>query len=400
MKRRRRGFTLIELLVVISIIGVLVGLLLPAVNAAREAGRRAQCQNNLKNIGLGLTQFITSKNSFPNAGTFLDAPDPKTGASTTFKTINSIPGPLSAAGLRSWVVDILPFLDQQDLSNAWDPTNPQGNWLNSTIANQPPMATVAFTPLPILRCPDDISSQPGKPNLSYVVNGGFCLWPGDGVSNPAVTAYAGDSAGKSPPGFATITPGSSNEFSQQDLFKMGVMFLGTDYNLPWDYKTTPSAITDGMSNTIMVTENTMAGYQGGGAAIGWANPLPTFTMFIGTPHVCAGASTISSTVTCTGTANVSGGVDWVGQTGWNHANARETGNYDYINHGQNLSAKGTSPFPSSGHPTGINMLMCDGSTKFITATVDSTTFAKLITPAGSKLIPTIRQLPMSNDVTF
>ena len=74
--RRRRGFTLIELLVVISIIGVLVGLLLPAINSAREAGRRVQCQNNQKNVGLALAQFSTAKNSFPNSGTLLRRPTP------------------------------------------------------------------------------------------------------------------------------------------------------------------------------------------------------------------------------------------------------------------------------------------------------------------------------------
>ena len=114
----------------ISIIGVLVGLLLPAVNSAREAGRRAQCQNNMKNVGLALAQFSTAKNSFPNSGTFFEDPDRRSSRRTP--TTSSIYGRHRQSGHgdarrpygRSWVVDILPYLDQQDLFNAWNLDQP------------------------------------------------------------------------------------------------------------------------------------------------------------------------------------------------------------------------------------------------------------------------------------
>ncbi|QDU04848.1 DUF1559 domain-containing protein [Gimesia chilikensis] len=136
--KKKRGFTLIELLVVIAIIAILIALLLPAVQQAREAARRSQCKNNLKQIGLALHNYHDNFQCFP-------------------------PGDIRrtyGSGVQSWVTSqlgwiprILPFLDQAPLYN-------QINWEMEHGVSAVPNSDIRREKLPVLRCPSDSSRQP------------------------------------------------------------------------------------------------------------------------------------------------------------------------------------------------------------------------------------------------
>jgi len=398
-RRRRTGFTLIELLVVISIIGILVGLLLPAVNAAREAGRRTQCSNNMRQLGLALLNFSTSKNSFPNAGTFDEGILPSPGSNTNASIIGPTTA-LSQSWLYNWVVDIMPYLDQPDIANAWDRTAPY--WFpTSTISGQPSNGVLSSTALGVLRCPDDTTAQQGQGNLSYVVNGGFVLWTGNAVSYMAPQSSTGTLP--STTYFPLLTSDGSTPLPSGITNRMGVMFLGTKQGtFNWDYKTSPSGISDGSSNTLLISENTLAGYDGSklvGQVTNWASPLPLYCMFIGSPHVCDGATATNAGTKNCSTANLNE-IAQPAISGWKQANFQSpppNANFDYINYGQQLTDKGTFPFSNSGHPGGCNMVFCDGATRFIPATIDGQVYARMITPAGSRLPTIYRQSPLSQD---
>jgi prepilin-type N-terminal cleavage/methylation domain-containing protein/prepilin-type processing-associated H-X9-DG protein len=152
---KRPAFTLVELLVVIAIIGILIGLLLPAVNAAREAGRRAQCQNNLKQIGLALLNYHEARGVFPPGAAI------------------AVPGQCSGSDCRGTpvYVVILPYLELRSWERSFDYTDKWGyqGWWNA----HPELATM---PIPTYICPSDTRSRQ-YPNIRdyFGVTGGKTL---------------------------------------------------------------------------------------------------------------------------------------------------------------------------------------------------------------------------------
>jgi prepilin-type processing-associated H-X9-DG protein len=393
--------TLIDLMVLVLVVAVLMAIVVAALQNTRRCGvtSHVQCANNMRNLALALVNFSTSKNRFPNAGTFYDDPADHQGDPLKSNIYRAITDPGSQAGasgfwLRSWVVDILPYIDAQDMYNAW---NKQEPYLG-TVPSDPSMpcnAVIAATSVGILRCPQDLTAQPGQGNLSYVVNGGFARWHAVPVGWSGSTGDGKSTNG----GVLQWTPsGGTWKDNQAICKKLGVMFLGTHTgDQPWDIATTPADITDGMENTLMVGENTLAGSStgtsySGGSPTNWACPLPNFTMFVGSDNVCHSGRSMTD---CLG-GQLRPGPRGESGKGWVRAN--QAGTFENINYGQALTVKGSFPFANSAHPGGSHFAFCDGAVRYLTSTIDGGVYAALITPAGTvHASPNLRQAPPSGD---
>ena len=217
ISKNRGGFTLVELLVVIAIIGTLVGLLLPAVQSAREAARRSACTNNMKQLGLGVLNFESARKRLPAASS---------GASTTSGSV---------AGGYSWICAILPFLEETNLyTNLSSNSNRLNSGFSTTLNN-----TQAQTSLPQLVCPSFAGDK--KSATANSITSAAC-------TNYKAVAASGFSAG--PP----VVPYSAGNLG-------GVITLekyGSESQAPYT-GITLAQITDGTSKTFMCGESREVG---------------------------------------------------------------------------------------------------------------------------------------------
>jgi prepilin-type N-terminal cleavage/methylation domain-containing protein/prepilin-type processing-associated H-X9-DG protein len=257
MKRQRHsatvahvGFTLVELLVVIAIIGILVALLLPAIQAAREAARRMSCSNDLKNIGLGCLSHHEAKKYLPTSigqwaedfnrahDTWIGPPDGR------MSTKNGGPG----YNGKGWIVDVLPFIEEKDM---YDRIQAGLNEAKGDFAvgftgrgmGRKSIRDIVANPLPWMTCPSDDS--PHQSDKQF-------YWTGIMVATTDYKGVIGDSIISGTPQPGVTTPFESFG-SQPDCHNTaecnGLIWRNTSFS-PINLR----KVTDGTSNTFMVGE--------------------------------------------------------------------------------------------------------------------------------------------------
>ena len=211
--RHRPGFTLIELLVVIAIIGILVALLLPAVQQAREAARRTECKNNLKQMGLALHNYHDVFNTFPSGW---------------IGVANGVPSAHDGVNGAGWGAMILPYLEQSPLFSRFNPNVGIEDPLNDPFRLQT---------LTVFRCPSD--PQPERFAIEEEAS------PGTVICELPIANYVGS--------FGTVEldgcenpPGTAPVLSSGQCVGDGTFYHNSRVNL--------RDVTDGTSNTFMVGE--------------------------------------------------------------------------------------------------------------------------------------------------
>jgi prepilin-type N-terminal cleavage/methylation domain-containing protein/prepilin-type processing-associated H-X9-DG protein len=309
MSRRRAGFTLIELLVVIAIIGVLIALLLPAVQAAREAARRAQCTNNLKQIGIAMHNYHDALGALP---------------------MGQVPvTSYSALSLA------LPYFEQSTSYAA----------VNFSLPNSDPSNnTVRMTQISSFLCPSDYPNRlpsRGAATNYHANKGGQVIW----------TDATGPNAGMPAPN--------------------GIFVYGLSVRF--------AEVSDGTSNTAFFSERTLA--DGNNAVV---SPLEDVFFSPASPATPDEAMQICRAVNINDLATqfpLFMGAPWLnGQHTYQHISPPNDRSCGYF-----LINRATMP-PSSRHPGGVNVLLGDGSVRFVKQTINLATWRGLGTRSSGEIL--------------
>jgi prepilin-type N-terminal cleavage/methylation domain-containing protein/prepilin-type processing-associated H-X9-DG protein len=377
--RNRRAFTLIELLVVIAIIAVLIALLLPAVQSAREAARRAQCVNNLKQLGLAMHNYVSQQNVFP--------PQVQNGGLAVWSNITG--GPYFDPWPLDWTASILPQFEQQPLYNALNFS------LSSSVGNDPQNRTVLSMQVASLLCPSEnikttnqivggVSSTKsyhanvGGPSVIMSWTGIFTALPQDNFGFNGV--YTNSNCGKVD--FATITDGSSNSAMLSETH------VGAG--------PTPVAGNVTLSNVNGRGDTYMWRPNGGQTTTGYDMGGPGVQIALAFVKSCQGIPGSQIAFNTGGGLAPPNGDIWIGGNpgscmlwdAYNHFMPPNSFACDSATDG-NTEGYGSVPDafpPASNHPGGVNICFADGSVKFIKNTINLQTWWAIGTRNGGEVI--------------
>jgi prepilin-type N-terminal cleavage/methylation domain-containing protein len=344
-RRLLQGFTLIELLVVIAIIGLLVALLLPAIQAARESARRSQCLKNLKQFGIATQMHHDAKKAFPVGMRMMDSQGLFYTKSTFF-------------------IDLLPFMEQGALYQLWDFKNRGANVTNDPATSR--AATIVENHI----CPsDDIRETrfklPGPPEAipSSKNNGAVAGYY-------SATSYAGNY-------------GEGSYFVRNSMFPIrpsGIFFLtGNDKQLSKsggtlsvlcdDHYALPpvrtASITDGSTYTLMMGEK----YHADPFFDTWTSGNSGLRMYQVSAWAWAGGMKGTAMLFCSSAVGIN-----------NMVNAYSAQSNDVAAQDRRYNGWG------SGHPEGACFLFCDGSVRFINEMISPITLTRLSTRKGDEIV--------------
>ncbi|HAW28359.1 MAG TPA: prepilin-type cleavage/methylation domain-containing protein [Planctomycetaceae bacterium] len=352
-RENRAGFTLIELLVVIAIIGILVALLLPAVQQAREAARRNQCKNNLKQLCLAIHNYHDNYLTTPlhmHRGS-----DDYDGASN------------GGSGNLSWYVGLLPFVDR---GNIYDripfETCGLGDSWSGIANNSSVLGGLARIEVPLFRCPSEsvVNTVVSTANFSYVANAGRprnLLSPGQTSTGAAA-----------PP-------------SSKGIISMSRMNEAGPYSSNWRSTTNAafgfSDITDGLSNTAAISESLVNDGSG-------EHPDRRRNLYYTSSAMIEQYDAYIDQVVSDGLTGYTNWSDWSQYKGhsWLYTDSWQKHVYTHVFPPNTISIPSYSSdtfrchegdsgiSPSSDHTGGVQVAMMDGSVRFISNSIDLNTW--------------------------